>query len=217
MSSTSQPLLRPPLAVGARARGFRPRAVLPFCVNRNPLMPEGTVRRADPVAAVRTAGEHLARLVPVEARVFFFGQVDVFYFSGLPPTYVQQITNYDTLAVNDRDNQATLRSGYYGMPQVEQWLGRGRLRGHLTRGSGDLRRRLPQSPEINRPGWPYPGAAARHFVKVGPSGIPYYTYDATDGRAGRRSGRGSAAEPAQAAYPSRAEAAWGRIAASSDP
>jgi len=46
-----------------------------------------------------------------------------FAFSGLPPTWIQQITNYDTLAVRDEDNWATLRSGYYGMPQVERWLG----------------------------------------------------------------------------------------------
>jgi hypothetical protein len=154
--------------------------VLPVWVNRNPLMPEGAVRRADPVAAVRMAGEHLARLVPVEARVFFFGQVDVFYFSGLPPTYVQQITNYDTLAVNDRDNRATLRSGYYGMPQVEQWLG-GEVDYAVISPEGlvTFADAFHNHPEINRPRVArIRELLARHFVKVGTVGeYPYYTYD----------------------------------------
>lgn len=97
--------------------------LLPIVYNRSPLMPPPEVRAVDPVRAVRTAAEHLARVVPREARVFLFGQVDVFYFSGHPGTWVQQITNYDTLAVRDDDNWATMRSGYYGMTQVEQWLG----------------------------------------------------------------------------------------------
>ncbi len=97
--------------------------LLPIYYNRNPLIPTGELRAADPVRAVSAAGVHLARVVSREARVFLFGAVDVYYFSGLPPTWIQQITNYDTLAVRDEDNWATMRSGYYGMPQVERWLG----------------------------------------------------------------------------------------------
>ena len=154
--------------------------VLPIYYNRNPLMPSGAARAADPVRAVQVAGEHLARLVPPDARVFFFGPVDVYYLSGLPPTYLQQITNYDTLAVNDRDNSVTLRSGYYGMPQVERWLG----------AEADYAVVSPESlhtfaegfhnhPEVNRP------KVARirslldqHYTRIGTvSDYPYYRYD----------------------------------------
>ncbi|MBI2205297.1 MAG: hypothetical protein HYU41_15725 [Candidatus Rokubacteria bacterium] len=97
--------------------------VLPVYYNRNPSMPIGELRRADPVRAVYVAAAHLARVVPANTRVFFFGPVDVYYLAGLPPTYLPQITNYDTIAVHDEDNWATTRSGYYGMLQVEYWLG----------------------------------------------------------------------------------------------
>jgi len=55
--------------------------------------------------SVSTAGHHLARLVPPGAKVFLFGQVDIFYLSGLFAAYPQQVTNYDTLAVNDRTTE----------------------------------------------------------------------------------------------------------------
>jgi len=154
--------------------------VLPIYVNRNPLMPEGVVRGADPVAAVRTAGEHLARLVPANARVFFFGQVDVFYFSGLPPTWVQQITNYDTLAVNDEDRRATLRSGYYSMAEVERWLGAEADYAVVSpEGLATFAEGFHNHPGINRP------RVARirellgqHFTPVGTvTEYPYYSYE----------------------------------------
>ena len=154
--------------------------LLPIWFNRNPLMPEGALRRADPVGAVRVAGEHLARLVPKEARVFFFGPVDVFYFSGLPPTYVQQITNYDTLAVNDQDNRVTLRSGYYGMPQVEQWLGSEVDYAVVSpEGLSTFAEGFHNHPEINRPRVArIRELLAQHFVKIGTVGeYPYYAYD----------------------------------------
>lgn len=154
--------------------------VLPMYYNRNPLMPSGTVRAADPVRAVQVAGEHLARLVPADARVFFFGQVDVYYFSGLPPTYLQQITHYDTLAVNEDDNAVLLRSGYYGMPQVERWLGAEAdyavvsPQSLLTFAEG-----LHNHPEVNRPKVArIRELLDRHFTPVGTvSEYPYYSYD----------------------------------------
>lgn len=154
--------------------------VLPMYYNRSTLMPLGSWRAADPVRAVRVAGEHLARLVPPTARVFLFGPVDVFYYSGLPPTYLQQITNYDTLAVNDTDNRVTLRSGYYGMPQVERWLGV----------EADYAVVSPESLHTfaegfhNHPGVNRPKMArirellAGHFEKIGTvDEYPYYRYD----------------------------------------
>jgi len=154
--------------------------VLPIYYNRNPLMPLGALRAADPVRAVETAGAHLARLVPADARVFFFGQVDVFYFSGLAPTYLQQITNYDTLAVNDHDNAVSMRNGYYGMSQVERWLGT----------EVDYAVVSPQSlytfaeafhnhPEVNRPKVArIRELLALHFTKIGTvDEYPYYSYD----------------------------------------
>lgn len=154
--------------------------VLPIYYNRSPLLPSGAARAADPVRAVRVAGEHLARLVPADARVFFFGQVDVYYLSGLPPTHLQQITNYDTLAVNDRDNAVSLRSGYYGMPQVERWLG----------AEADYAVVSPESlhtfaegfhnhPEVNRPKVDRIRALLdRYYTRIGTvSDYPYYRYD----------------------------------------
>ena len=170
--------------------------VLPIWVNRNPLMPEGAVRRADPVRAVQAAGDHLARLVPREARVFFFGQVDVFYFSGLPPTYVQQITNYDTLAVNDQDRRATLRSGYYGMAEVERWLGSEADYAVISpEGLSTFAEGFHNHPEINRPRVArIRELLAQHFVKIGAvEEYPYYSYEVyrREGHpgAGARAGR----------------------------
>ncbi len=168
--------------------------VLPIYYNRSTLMPLGAVRAADPVRAVRVAGEHLARLVPDTARVFFFGQADVYYFSGLPPTYLQQITNYDTLAVNDQDNAVTLRSGYYGMPQVEHWLGTDADYAVVSpEGLRTFAEAFHYHPEINRPKvariWEL---LARHFAKIGTvDEYPFYSYDVYR--------RVSRAEPAPAA------------------
>jgi hypothetical protein len=154
--------------------------VLPIYFNRNPLKPEGAIRRADPVEAVRIAGAHLARLVPPDARVFFFGPVDVFYFSGLPPTWVQQITAYDTLAVNDRDRRATLRSGYYGMTEVERWLGVEADYAVVSpEGLATFAEAFHNHPEINRPKVArMRELLAQHFVKVGTvTEYPYYSYE----------------------------------------
>jgi len=144
------------------------------------LMPAGAVRGADPVGAVRAAGEHLARLVPVDARVFFFGQVDVFYFSGLPSTWVQQITNYDTLAVNDEDRRATLRSGYYSMAEVERWLGAEADYAVISpEGLATFAEGFHNHPEVNRPRVSrIRELLAQHFVKVGTvTEYPYYSYE----------------------------------------
>jgi len=60
--------------------------------------------------------------VPKDAKVFFFGSAEVYYLSGLPATYFPQVYNFNQLAVLDQDNRVTVRSGFYGMPQVERWL-----------------------------------------------------------------------------------------------
>ncbi len=154
--------------------------VLPVAVNRNPLVPVGAVRAADPVRAVHAAGAHLARAVPRDARVFLFGQVDVFYFSGLSATWVQQITNYDTLAVRDDDNWATLRSGYYGMPQVERWLGVEADYAVISpQGLHVFAEGFHDHPEVNRPKVARIRALlAAHFEKIDTVGeYPYYSYD----------------------------------------
>jgi hypothetical protein len=154
--------------------------VLPIYYNRNPLIPFGAMRAADPVRAVQVAGRHLARLVPADARVFFFGQVDVFYFSGLPPTYLQQISNYDTLAVNDENNAVTLRSGYYGMPQVEQWLGAEADYAVVSpEGLHTFAEAFHNHPDVNRPKVARMRELLdRYFTRVGTvSEYPYYSYD----------------------------------------
>lgn len=154
--------------------------VLPVYYNRNPLKPEGALRAADPVRAVRLAGDHLARLVPGSAKVFFFGAVDVYYFSGLPPTYLQQTSNYDTLAVNDADNRATLRSGYYGMPQVERWLGREADYAVISpQGLRTFAEGFHNHPDVNRPKAARIRELLAHdFVLVGTvDEYPYYSYE----------------------------------------
>jgi hypothetical protein len=154
--------------------------VLPIYYNRNPLMPSGPARAADPVRAVQVAGRHLARLVPPDARVFFFGQVDVYYFSGLPPTHLQQITNYDTLAVNDRDNAVLLRSGYYGMPQVERWLGTEDDYAVISpQGLLTFAEDFHDHPDVNRPKVArIRELLDRYFTRVGTvSEYPYYSYE----------------------------------------
>ncbi|MBI2526503.1 MAG: hypothetical protein HYV93_11000 [Candidatus Rokubacteria bacterium] len=199
--------------------GFTPRArmvlaaalaavlVLPIYYNRNPLLPLGVWRAADPMRRARLAGEHLARLVPREARVFFFGQVDVFYLSGLPPTHLQQIANYDTLAVRDDDNWATMRSGYYGMPQLERWLGVEADYAVISpEGFNEFAEGFHKHPEVNRPKVARMGALlAERFEKVDRVGeYPYYSYEVY-----RRVGRpvpsvAGGAPPAGRATPARA-------------
>jgi hypothetical protein len=97
--------------------------VLPIYYNRNSSLPEGSVRAADPYRLAHVAAAHLARVVPREARVFFFGSNEVYYLSGLPATYFPQVYTPAQLAVLDEHNEATVKSGFYGMPQVERWLG----------------------------------------------------------------------------------------------
>jgi hypothetical protein len=132
---------------------------LPVYYNRNPLIPVGALRAADPVRAVGVAGEHLARLVPADARVFLFGPVDVFYFSGLPPTHVQQITNYDTLAVRDGDRRAAWRAATTA-DEVERWLGREDDYAVICPRLCGASPRVPPPPWVNRPGWRGSGALA---------------------------------------------------------
>jgi hypothetical protein len=154
--------------------------VLPVYFNRNPLVPIGEVRAADPFRAVRAAGAHLARLVPPDAKVFFFGAVDVYYISGLPPTWIPQIMNYDTLAVRDDDNRATLRSGYYGMPQVEQWLGTEADHAVISPQALDVfAEGFHGHPSVNRPKVARIRALlAERFEVIGRvDEYPYYSYD----------------------------------------
>lgn len=154
--------------------------VLPIYYNRNPLMPIGALRAADPMHAVVVAGEHLARLVPSDAKVFFFGQLDVFYLSGLPPTHLQQITNYDTLAVNDEDNRVTMRSGYYGMSQVERWLGSEDGYAVVSpEGLQTFAEDFHHHPDVTRPKVArMRELLSRYFVRVGTvDEYPYYSYE----------------------------------------
>lgn len=154
--------------------------LLPIYFNRNPLLPIGTLRAADPFRAAHLAGEHLARVVPRGVRVFLFGQVDVFYLSGLPPTHLQQITNYDTLAVRDENNWATMRSGYYGMLQVEQWLGAEADYAVIwPEGLTVFAEGFHNHPDINGPKVARIRTLLRqHFEKIDTvSEFPYYSYE----------------------------------------
>ena len=153
---------------------------LPIYYNRNPLLPIGETRAADPFRALHVAATHLARVVPRDRSIFFFGPADVYYMAGLPATYLPQIGNYDTLAVRDEDNWATLRSGYYGMLQVEQWLGADAayavispeaLQTFATGFHGHPDANVPKVQRIR-------ALLARNFEKIDTvSEYPYYSYD----------------------------------------
>src|SRR5258706_8771207 len=84
-----------------RSRPGRQRAVLavilvvllapPVYWARNPLLPIGEAAAADPFGGAHRAGEHLRRLLPADARIFFYGLNAVYYLSGLPATYLQHV------------------------------------------------------------------------------------------------------------------------------
>jgi len=115
-----------------RARPGGPRAVLavvllallapPVYWARNPLLPIGEAAAADPFGAAHRAGEHLRRLVPTDARIFFYGLNAVYYLSGLPATYLQQVYLPDPFAHIQAEDWVLRRSGFVPLSDMRRWL-----------------------------------------------------------------------------------------------
>lgn len=96
----------------------------PLYFVRNPLLPIGEVRAADPFQGAHRAAAHLARAVPRDAKVFFFGRNQVYYLSGLPHTYLQQVYSSDQFPRIQVDDWIVRRSGFVPASDMRVWLTR---------------------------------------------------------------------------------------------
>jgi hypothetical protein len=94
----------------------------PLYFVRNPLLPIGEVKAGDPFGAAHAAAAHLQRVVPPDAKVFFYGLNTVYYLSGLPHTYLQQIYKQDQFAMIETDDWVLRRSGFVPISDMRYWL-----------------------------------------------------------------------------------------------
>jgi hypothetical protein len=94
----------------------------PLYVVRNPLLPIGEMLARDPFGAAHVAAQHLRRVVPPDAKVFFYGLNGVYYLSGLPQTYPQQIYKQDQFAMIPVDDWILRRSGFVPVSDMTHWL-----------------------------------------------------------------------------------------------
>ena len=100
----------------------------PIFVVRNPGLPAGETLTRDPFSAANRAAAHLRRVVPQEAKVFFFGWIVGYYLSGLPPTYLQQaygnwhLTGVSHLGGVPVDDFTLRKSGFVPLSDLAQWL-----------------------------------------------------------------------------------------------
>lgn len=94
----------------------------PLYFVRNPLLPIGDVKARDPFGSVHVAAAHLRRVVPRDAKVFFFGRSDVYYLSGLPLTYPAQLYNQDQFSMIPAEDWVLRRSGFVPVRDVRYWL-----------------------------------------------------------------------------------------------
>jgi hypothetical protein len=96
--------------------------VPPLYFVRNPLLPIGTLRAQDPFARAHAAAAHLRRAVPPDAKVFFYGSDEVYYLSGLPATYLQQVYMSDQFVRAPVDDWVARRSGFVTVSDMRLWL-----------------------------------------------------------------------------------------------
>ena len=94
----------------------------PLYFVRNPLLPTGQVKAGDPFGSAHVAAAHLRRVVPQDAKVFFYGLNAVYYLSGLPQTYAQQIYKQDQFAMIPVDDWVLRRSGFVPVSDMTHWL-----------------------------------------------------------------------------------------------
>jgi len=94
----------------------------PLYFARNPLLPTGDLARKDPVGSAYAAAAHIRALVPPDARVFFYGLNEIYYLSGRPITYLQQMyISYQFVRVPTED-WIVRRSGFVTGSQMRDWL-----------------------------------------------------------------------------------------------
>jgi hypothetical protein len=96
--------------------------VPPLYFVRNPLLPTGAILAADPFGAAHRAAARLRRLVPADARVFFYGLNDVYYLADLPTTYLQQQYVPTQFARRSVPDWVLRRSGMVTAAEMRQWL-----------------------------------------------------------------------------------------------
>ena len=93
---------------------------LPIVIVRHPLLPIGPDARTSPMRDLDQAATHFRRLIP-SGPVFLFGDSLPLYLAGLTP-YLRQIHASHTLSFAGAPD-AIRRSGYWGMTDLERWLG----------------------------------------------------------------------------------------------
>lgn len=96
--------------------------VPPLYFVRNPILPIGELRERDPFSAAHRAAAHLRRAVPDSPKVFFYGLNEVYYLSGLPQTYLQQVYMPDQFAKIGVDERVARRSGFVTPGEMRSWL-----------------------------------------------------------------------------------------------
>jgi hypothetical protein len=96
----------------------------PLYFVRNPLLPIGEVLEKDPYGASYRAAAHLRAVVPGTAKVFFYGLNEVYYLSGLPQTYFQQVYLPDQFPKIAIDDRVARRSGFVTRSEMRYWLSR---------------------------------------------------------------------------------------------
>ena len=96
--------------------------VPPLYFVRNPLLPIGEMKARRPYAAVHAAAAHLRRVVPHDARVFFYGLNPVYYLSGLPATYLQQVYYLDPYPQVEASEWVVRRMGFVSSSNMRRWL-----------------------------------------------------------------------------------------------
>lgn len=94
----------------------------PLYFVRNPLLPIGEVKARDPFGSAYVAAAHLRRVVPQDAKVFFYGLNGVYFLSGLPLTYAAQLYNQDQFSMIPAEDWVLRRSGFVPVRDVRHWL-----------------------------------------------------------------------------------------------
>ena len=94
--------------------------ISPVFIVRHPLLPSGAQGELVASRRLDAAAGHVERVVPLNARVFLWGNSMILYLAGRDP-YLQQIYSNDTLAaVEDRGIIPT--HGLWGLAEIETWL-----------------------------------------------------------------------------------------------
>lgn len=101
--------------------------VLPLYFVRNPFYPPAlgdiaSLHPTPPPASAERAGAELRRVVPQNAKVFFYGWNVVYHLSGLPPTYLNQVYSSGMLASVAGEDSVLRKMGLIPVGDMEHWL-----------------------------------------------------------------------------------------------